>query len=361
MAADGSLREPRLGTLVGLLERFSPTGAESEAVAWLVERMRTLGFSTAGVDDIGNAVGMIGEGPFQVMLLGHIDTVPGEIPIRLEDGRLYGRGAVDAKGPLAAFVDAVARVGEMPGVQWVVIGAVGEEGDSRGARFLLPRYRPRLLIIGEPSGWERLTLGYKGSAWVQVTARRALAHTAAPVESACEVAVEVWARLKQRVLAFNQDREGAFDQLLATLRRMESGSDGFEEWARLQVGLRLPPGLERSALERMLAEVVNGDAYLIEDFIPAYRAEKNTPLVRAFLAAIRAQGGKPAFTLKSGTSDMNLVAPAWGCPSLAYGPGDSSLDHTPQEHILVEEYLKAVDVLADALRGLALSFLSLRE
>jgi len=145
------------------------------------------------------------------------------------------------------------------------------------------------------------------------------------------------------------------------LRRMESGSDGFEEWARLQVGLRLPPGLERSALERMLAEVVNGDAYLIEDFIPAYRAEKNTPLVRAFLAAIRAQGGRPAFTLKSGTSDMNLAAPAWGCPSLVYGPGDSSLDHTPQEHILVEEYLKAVDVLADALRGLALSFLSLRE
>jgi LysW-gamma-L-lysine carboxypeptidase len=58
---------------------------------------------------------------------------------------------------------------------------------------------------------------------------------------------------------------------------------------------------------------------------------------------------------------MNLAAPAWGCPALAYGPGDSSLDHTPQEHILVEEYLKAVDVLAEALRGLALSHLSLRE
>lgn len=361
MAADLSWREPGLDTLVGLLERYSPTGAESEAVSWLVERMRTLGFSTATVDEIGNVVGWIGEGGYQVMLLGHIDTVPGEIPIRLEDGRLYGRGAVDAKGPLAAFVDAVARVGEIPGIQWIVIGAVGEEGDSRGARYLLPRYRPHLLIIGEPSGWERLTLGYKGSAWVQITARRTLAHTAAPVESACEAAVDIWARLKQRVLAFNQGREGAFDQLLATLRRMESGSDGFEEWARVQVGLRLPPELERPTLDKMLKEVADGATYVIEDFIPAYRAEKNTPLVRAFLAAIRARGGKPSFTLKSGTSDMNLAAPAWGCPTLAYGPGDSSLDHTPQEHILVEEYLKAVDVLADALRGLASSHLSLRE
>ncbi|MCX8024826.1 MAG: [LysW]-lysine hydrolase [Thermanaerothrix sp.] len=361
MGADRSLRESGLGTLVGLLERFSPTGAESEAAAWLVDRMRILGFSTANVDEIGNVVGWIGEGPFQVMLLGHIDTVPGEIPIRLEDGRLYGRGAVDAKGPLAAFVDAVAQVGEVPGVQWIVIGAVGEEGDSRGARFLLPRYRPHLLIIGEPSGWERLTLGYKGSAWVKITARRTLAHTAAPVESACEAAVDVWARLKQWVLTFNQGREGAFDQLLVTLRRMESGSDGFEEWARVQVGFRLPPELERPVLDKMLKELADGATYMIEDFIPAYRAEKNTPLVRAFLAAIRAQGGKPSFTLKSGTSDMNLTAPAWGCPTLAYGPGDSSLDHTPQEHIQVEEYLKAVDVLVRALRSLALTHSSLRE
>ncbi|WP_299025097.1 [LysW]-lysine hydrolase [uncultured Thermanaerothrix sp.] len=353
MGGESVLPEARLGTLVGLLRHYSPTGAEAEAVTWLIGRMRALGFTEAVVDEAGNAVGRMGAGPYQVLLLGHIDTVPGEIPLRLEEGRLYGRGAVDAKGPLAAFVDAVAQVGELPGVQWVVIGAVGEEGDSRGARFLLPHYRPQMLIIGEPSGWERLTLGYKGSAWVQVTARRPLAHTAAPVESACEAAVAIWARLKQEVLTFNQERAGAFEQLLATLRRMRSDSDGFEEWAQLQIGLRLPPGLDRMELEALLAMTANGDAWMIEDFIPAYRAEKNTPLVRAFLAAIRAQGGRPSFTLKSGTSDMNLTAPVWGCPTLAYGPGDSSLDHTPHEHIEIEEYFKAVEVLTHALRSLA--------
>jgi len=70
------------------------------------------------------------------------------------------------------------------------------------------------------------------------------------------------------------------------------------------------------------------------------------------LAAIRQAGGEPSFTLKSGTSDMNVVAPVWGTPILAYGPGDSALDHTPDEHILVSEYLRAVDVLEAVLRTL---------
>jgi LysW-gamma-L-lysine carboxypeptidase len=56
--------------------------------------------------------------------------------------------------------------------------------------------------------------------------------------------------------------------------------------------------------------------------------------------------------VKTGTSDMNIVAPVWNCPILAYGPGDSSLDHTPDEHILLSEYGLGVQVLADVLRRL---------
>jgi LysW-gamma-L-lysine carboxypeptidase len=111
-------------TLKGLVSHYSPSGAESEAVGWLVAHMHQTGFSRAEIDPAGNAVGVMGDGERQVVLLGHIDTVPGEIPLKVEDGMLYGRGSVDAKGPLAAFVDAVAAVGAIPGWQWVVIGAV---------------------------------------------------------------------------------------------------------------------------------------------------------------------------------------------------------------------------------------------
>ncbi|MFN2201675.1 MAG: acetyl-lysine deacetylase, partial [Caldilineaceae bacterium] len=53
--------------------------------------------------------------------------------------------------------------------------------------------------------------------------------------------------------------------------------------------------------------------------------------------------------VKTGTSDMNIVGPIWNCPIVAYGPGDSSFDHTPDEHIEVEEYLRAVGLLSDVL------------
>jgi len=85
----------------------------------------------------------------------------------------------------------------------------------------------------------------------------------------------------------------------------------------------------------------------------AVRLGKSNPLVRGFLGAIRAQGGTPGFKVKTGTSDMNVVASGgWECPMLAYGPGDSSLDHTPREHIDLDEYGRAIDVLTAVLEGL---------
>jgi len=57
--------------------------------------------------------------------------------------------------------------------------------------------------------------------------------------------------------------------------------------------------------------------------------------------------------MKTGTSDMNILAPAWGCPALAYGPGDSRLDHTPEEAIDLNEFERGVDALTAALRQLA--------
>lgn len=56
--------------------------------------------------------------------------------------------------------------------------------------------------------------------------------------------------------------------------------------------------------------------------------------------------------MKSGTADMNIVGPAWGCPTVAYGPGDSALDHTPEERIEIAEYLRAIGVLAGVLGAL---------
>jgi LysW-gamma-L-lysine carboxypeptidase len=355
------MSETNAETLIGLVSQYSPSGNERGAVEWLVERMKSLGYDQAYIDQAGNAVGVMGQGPKQVVLLGHIDTVPGEIEVRVENvgatGQsplLYGRGSVDAKGPLACFADAVAQVGKKDGWQFVVIGAVEEERNSEGARFVVDQYKPHFAIIGEPNHWDRVALGYKGSAWANVIVKRQQTHTASGEETAAEIAVDLWLKIKAHVNLYNEDKKKIFDQLLLTLRGIDSDQDGFEQQATLKVGVRLPVEVSPEDWYARLNEILKEEA-LIEPTgfaIPAWGCEKNTALVRAFLSGIRSQGGDPRFVYKTGTADLNIVAPVWKCPAVVYGPGDSALDHTPNEHLSLDEYKQSVDVLTQALTHL---------
>jgi [amino group carrier protein]-lysine/ornithine hydrolase len=119
------------------------------------------------------------------------------------------------------------------------------------------------------------------------------------------------------------------------------------------VGVRLPVNVGPAAWYAKLKDLAGSAIVKPAGFaLPAWVCDKNTLLVRSFLKSIRSQGGDPRFVYKTGTADLNLVAPVWGCPAIVYGPGDSALDHTPQEHILLEEYAKAVRVLHLVLCGL---------
>ena len=142
-----------------------------------------------------------------------------------------------------------------------------------------------------------------------------------------------------------------FDRLDPALRDIASVNDGLTETIRLRVSIRIPLGLAPDAVQRKIEYLKPEPGQLrFWGADPPYRAEKNTPLVRAFLAAIRAEGLEPAFKVKSGTSDMNVVGPVWSCPILAYGPGDSSFDHTPNEHLDLAEYQQAIAVLTRVLQ-----------
>jgi LysW-gamma-L-lysine carboxypeptidase len=348
---------------VELLEQMlripSISGDETALAKFLAEALGRRGFASH-VDAAGNAVGVAGAGP-EIVLLGHIDTVPGGIPVRSEDGKLYGRGAVDAKGPFAAFVCAAARLVASRALRakLVLVGATEEEAaTSKGAHFAKGQYRPTACVIGEPSGWNRLTLGYKGRLLLDGRWEQRASHSAGREPAVAERAVAFWNAVATRCATFNQGHERLFDQLLPSLRAISSGGDGLADWAELTIGVRLPPAVTPEAFANELATFAAGGDMHFRDLCPAYQGEKNTPLVRAFLKGVRAVGGTPGFLLKTGTSDMNVVGPAWGCPILAYGPGDSALDHTPHEHIVVAEYLRAIDVLEVALRQLGESVVS---
>jgi LysW-gamma-L-lysine carboxypeptidase len=343
--------EANVELLRGLVAIPSLSGNEAEAVAYLCREMRARGFDAAP-DEAGSAVGVIGGGDRRIVLLGHIDTVPGEIAVRVEDGELHGRGAVDAKGPLATFVAAAAAAAERTAGTIIVVGAVGEEsigspGASAVARWPAPDY----CVIGEPSGWDAVCLGYRGTLSFTYRLRTPGRHTAGPGESVAEQAVSFWNALCREVADRNGEATG-FTALGQSLRGMWTESDGLYDEARLSIGVRLPPGVDLGAFEDRLRELAAPAELIVHGRQDGYATDKRSPITPPFLRAIRAAGGTPRFTRKLGTSDMTVVGPVWGCPIVAYGPGDASLDHTPEERIVLDDYLRAIRVLTDVLVSL---------
>ena len=345
-----------LAFLRDLVSIPSPSGQEDALAAHLLARLEALGFR-ARRDAVGNVLGALGDphAPRTITLLGHMDTVPGDVPIRLDGRRLYGRGTVDAKGPLAAFILAAARVApRLDGTRLLVVGAVQEESHGLGARHLartLPP--PYCTFIGEPSDWQGVTLGYKGMLSVDYQLEQPGGHSAGQYPGPAEKAVALWNNLMMYAASHNEGHSGRFHTVDPALREFSTFGDGLTDGVEMKITVRLPPGLQTGHLEQKIRGWANGARLTVYPGDPPFQAEKNTPQVRAMLKAIRTRGGKPRFKLKTGTSDMNIVGPAWDTPIIAYGPGDSSLDHTPEEHVHVDEYLHAINVLAHALEILA--------
>ena len=341
----------------------SESGDEGAAARLLVAHMAAAGLA-ARLDAVGNAVGEVvfGSGRRHLMLLGHIDTVPGGPAVELRDGKLYGRGAVDAKGPLVTFVRAAARLAQDPSsasldLRLTVVGAVEEEvSSSKGARHVAGLYRPDACVIGEPSGADAVTLAYKGRLLVDLERRLPTAHSAGPEPTASASAVADWNAVEAWAAAWNEGLQGVFPSLQTELQGIHGGREGDEDVCRAVLGFRLPPALDPHAFEATLRDLW-GEPELgrrelrFRGHEEAWVSERSHDLARAFSAAVRqVSGARPRLKHKTGTSDMNVVAPVWRCPILAYGPGDSALDHTPWEHLELAEFLQAIDVLEAAIR-----------
>jgi len=355
-ASGGASHERAERFLRELVEIPSVSGTERRSVRRFVDEAAALGFE-ASIDAAGNGLATRGpaDGARTIALVGHIDTVPGWIPVRVEGRTLHGRGSVDAKGPLAALLFGAARAAPAPGVRIVVAACVGEEtSGSPGARFLRERIRPDACIIGEPSGWRGVTLGYKGRLVARARCERPMAHSAGPGGGALDALLD-W---RQRVLAWaqreNAGRDALFERVQITASGASVADDPFLDRADLTLGFRLPahtpPACARTACLHLAGPGVSIEFDADE---PAHATERSDPVVAALSAAIRSRGERARHVRKTGTADMNVVAPVWRCPIAAYGPGDSALDHTPDERLDLDEFARSIDVLDAALGTLS--------
>jgi LysW-gamma-L-lysine carboxypeptidase len=296
-------------------------------------------------DAVGNVHAPADDG---VLLTSHVDTVPGEIPVHIEETAegepaLWGRGSVDAKGSLAAMAVAAVQTGAS------FLGVVGEEVDSRGARHAVQtRETPGAVVNGEPSGWDAITLGYRGVVTGTYTATTDTTHAAGPESNAVQQALDWYSRVETALEA--ADETELFERVTATPLAVDGGpaDDGLAIEATMDVEFRLPPGESvESVKAQVTGETESGTVEWTDGVEPVMESPR-TPVARAFRVAIRDAGGDPSLLRKTGTSDMNVFAGAWDCPMVTYGPGDSALDHAPDEHLPLSAFDSAIEVLTDA-------------
>lgn len=292
------------------------------------------------IDSVGNVRAPADD---SVLLTSHVDTVPGDIPVRVENGVLHGRGSVDATGPLVAMAVAAVETGVS------FAGVVGEERDSRGARHLIAdRDAPDAVINGEPSGWDAVTLGYRGLLSGTYVATSESGHTSRPDENAIQSAIGWWHRVED---AFATDEwTPVFEGVTPKPVGIDGGTsaDGLSVEATMDVQFRIPPDTDATTVREIADGELDGGTVRWHESIPPVMRSPRNPIARAFRVAIRWAGGEPSQLRKTGTSDMNLYADVWDCPMATYGPGDSALDHTPREHLSLEEFDRAAAVLERA-------------
>ena len=362
------MRDYEVRLLNRMLNTYSPSGHEKEIGDFIAEEMERIGFRVSR-DEVGNVIGEAGVGSPCVMLCGHMDTIPGFIPVRIENGKMYGRGAVDAKASLATLIAASAEmIKKRFRGQLQLVGVVDEEGEGKGIRNIIKKgFCADYAVFGEPSGVGNVTIAYKGSMHLKVTCETQTGHVAAPwlFENAIENTFEVWRAIASIHFA-EEDLQSRFYSTTSCVTRIEGGN-GFgtvPSKCSLHADIRIPPQITverfqdkaRDCAEQFGRRHPGTNVTIeLEDREEPFETDKSSALVRAFTWAIRKVTSNPAVLVrKSGTGDINAFATAIKRPMIAYGPGNSHLDHTADEHVSIREYLDAIQVLQEALNKLVL-------
>ncbi len=271
-----------------------------------------------------------------IVLSTHMDTVPPFFGLREDDCFLYGRGACDAKGIIAAQIAAADRL-RQSGINIGLLFVVGEERDSAGAAIanLHPK-GSRFLINGEPTD-NRLAIASKGALRVELHAKGRMAHSAYPElgDSAINKLIAALHDLLAMPLPFEPTLgEDGHSTLNIGLLRGGRAPNVIADHAEAHLLIRLV-GPSDDTRAQILATV--GDRAEV-------RFSLDLPFVRMRPVRMRHVADLPTMIAKFTTDIPSLTA--WGEPFLL-GPGSIHVAHTPDEKIAKKELLEAVDLYVD--------------
>jgi LysW-gamma-L-lysine carboxypeptidase len=354
--------------LKNALDIYTPSRSESQLANFLKDICMDLGFEQANIDSVGNMIAVRGSGDPTILLCGHMDTVPGIVPVRLEGDYLYGRGASDAKAPLISMLLAAADIPKQT-CTIVFAGVVDEEGNATGIKNLVKdtALKPHYAIFGEPSGIENITISYKGRLEIRLMCDvENSAHASAPwlALNAVEELFNVWNYLKEsftRKELRASDNNNRADEVSFSLTEITGGTSHnvTPQKCRMTVDIRIPTKLSCDSVlkvfDRHVIQIQEKSPslrikYRVEDKTEPFQANISSPLVRALvLSILESKKKRPLLLRKTGTGDMNILGNVLNIPVVTYGPGDPHSSHTIDEKVYIPDYLTGIEVYKNAL------------
>ncbi len=327
--------------LLSLCARPSPSGEEGALRPALLPLLEALGAEVREQAPVPGRFSVLAVwGRPRLLFTTHLDTVPGFRPPRLENGRLYGRGACDAKGQIVAQLGAVRRLLDEGVTDLAWLGLAGEETDSLGARsaagFLASLPGLAAIVGGEPTDL-RLAAGQRGTVHLRLASRGRAAHSATPERG--ENAL--WALLEalDRVRRLPAARHARLGEESWNLGRLEGGE--------------APNVVPAAASADLWVRTVPGSTFVAEVLRLLPPAVEARVLLQEDPAVFPPVPGFPAAAIPFGSDLPALAALAPGAVPVLAGPGRIEQCHIEEESIGLEELERGIRLN----RRLALHFL----
>jgi acetylornithine deacetylase len=309
-----------------LIDIDSTTGRENEAGAWLAAFLRDRGYSVVEQRVERGCANVFAtlDDPI-VVLSTHYDCVPPFIPSSVKDGRLYGRGACDAKGILAAQVAAAERLRANGERRVGLLFVVGEERGSDGAARANGQAPAgvQYLVNGEPTD-SKLGTATRGVLRIKLVAEGRACHSAAPEHgiSAIDLLIDSLVRLRSLPLPSDPEMGGTYYTIGVIQGGVAPNVVSAHAWAEILFRIVGPADDVLKAIQPLSATV------RIEEVL-------RVPPVR-----LHTVDGIPSDVFPF-TTDVPLLD-QWGTP-LLFGPGSFLVAHTDEEHVDLAELSAAVD------------------
>lgn len=329
--------------LIEALKIYSPSHREAQLAEFLYGVVKEFS-DDAWIDEAGNVIAVKGRGEPAVWLHAHMDTVPGFLEVAEEGGRVKGRGAVDDKGPLAAYVEAF-RAAEPKGTLVLTL-VTAEEDDSAGTEALLRGGppRPSHVYVGEPTDLH-VAYAYRGGGKIELTVSTRGGHSSSPIYgNPFEALWRAYSALKDRL---RPGERFADFSLMPTVVRCGDAPNKVPVECAAVLDVRIPPGRTCEELEKAL----EGLPARLKTCTEPAEASPTSPAARALVRGLLKAGVEPKLSKKYGTSDLNLLISLTRSIA-AFGPGDPKLAHTEDEAVDVADVEKAAKALKFAVEDL---------